>query len=66
MTRVARADEPAPPAGSITYPRDNPVEDFLHSADVKFEGFRDDPAFYGALFIVWKPRAARPHHRHPQ
>lgn len=35
-------------------PRDNPVKDFLISADKKFEGFKKaNPNFYGALVIVW-------------
>jgi hypothetical protein len=53
LARVANAEAPAPPPGSVTYPRDNPVKDFLQSANAKFEGFREDPAFYSTLFIVW-------------
>ncbi len=35
-------------------PRDNPVKDFLISADAKFAGFKQaDPNFYGVLVIVW-------------
>lgn len=35
-------------------PRDNPVKDFLISADKKFEAFKvDNPNFYSALVIVW-------------
>jgi hypothetical protein len=35
-------------------PRDNPVKDFLISADKKFEEFKKaDPNFYSVLVIVW-------------
>lgn len=35
-------------------PRDNPVKDFLISADKKFAGFKqENPNFYGVLIIVW-------------
>lgn len=35
-------------------PRDNPIKDFLISADKKFEEFKkSDPHFYGVLVIVW-------------
>lgn len=35
-------------------PRDNPVKDFLISADKKFEAFKKaDPNFYSVLVIVW-------------
>ncbi|MBO9532717.1 MAG: hypothetical protein J7513_07070 [Solirubrobacteraceae bacterium] len=38
----------------LTLPRDNPVKDFLVSADEKFAAFRqNDPDFYGVLAIVW-------------
>jgi hypothetical protein len=38
----------------VTLPRDNPVKDFLKSADGKFASFRaEDEAFYGLLVIVW-------------
>jgi len=47
------AQLPNPDRG-ITYPRDNPVKDFLLSADSKFEGFKaEDPAYVGLLVIVW-------------
>lgn len=37
-----------------TLPRDNPVKDFLISADEKFKGFKmQDPNFCGILVIVW-------------
>ncbi|QIK74756.1 hypothetical protein [Nocardioides piscis] len=40
--------------GGVTFPRDNPVKDFLISADAKFAGFRAaDPAFRSVLVIVW-------------
>lgn len=39
---------------SVTLPRDNPVKDFLVSADKKFAGFRaTDPDFRSVLVIVW-------------
>lgn len=35
-------------------PRDNPVKDFLISANAKFSSFKAaDPNFYGVLVIVW-------------
>ena len=55
--RIFSQDKMAGLAGSpenITMPRDNPVKDFLISADAKFSPFRqDDPDFYGVLAIVW-------------
>lgn len=40
--------------GDITYPRDNPVKDFLVHAEKKFAGFRAaDPDFRSLLVIVW-------------
>lgn len=40
--------------GAVTLPRDNPVKDFLISADKKFTGFRaTDPDFRSVLAIVW-------------
>ncbi len=40
--------------GGATLPRDNPVKDFLASANAKFAAFRQaDPAFVCVLFIVW-------------
>jgi hypothetical protein len=45
---------PAAVPGQVTLPRDNPVKDFLVSADKKFAGFRaTDPAFRSVLAIVW-------------
>ncbi|WP_159064585.1 hypothetical protein [Streptomyces olivochromogenes] len=39
---------------AVTLPRDNPVKDFLISADKKFAGFRaTDPDFRSLLVIVW-------------
>ena len=44
----------AKPEAGITMPRDNPVKDYLVSAEAKFEPFlRNDPNFYGILVIVW-------------
>ncbi|ALO91257.1 hypothetical protein SHL15_0041 [Streptomyces hygroscopicus subsp. limoneus] len=44
---------PASLGGAVTLPRDNPVKDFLVSADSKFAGFRRDPDFRSVLVIVW-------------
>lgn len=39
---------------AITLPRDNPVKDFLISAESKFAGHHEaDPSFFGILVIVW-------------
>jgi len=38
----------------VALPRDNPIKDFLRSADSKFAGFRAaDPTFRSVLIIVW-------------
>jgi len=37
----------------ITLPRDNPVKDFLVSAQEKFEQFAEEPNFLGVLVVVW-------------
>jgi hypothetical protein len=39
----------------ITLPRDNPVKDFLKSANEKFESFKtfSEKPFFSSLFIVW-------------
>jgi len=37
----------------ITYPRDNPIKDFLVSAQSKLEQFEQEPNFVGVLAIVW-------------
>ena len=37
----------------MTLPRDNPVKDFLKSADKKFENFKKDSKFFSILFIIW-------------
>lgn len=40
--------------GDVLLPRDNPIKDFLLSADEKFAGFKThNPRFTGALVIVW-------------
>lgn len=52
LARVEGGQDPAQ-IGAVLYPRDNPVKDFLRSANAKFEGFREDPTFFSALFIVW-------------
>ena len=36
-----------------TFPRDNPVKDFLVSAESKFEQFQEEKNFVGVLVIVW-------------
>jgi hypothetical protein len=42
------------PTAGVVLPRDNPVKDFLISADAKFAAFKDgDPDFVGVLVIVW-------------
>lgn len=52
LARVPGGREGMP--GSITLPRDNPVKDFLVSADRKFAGFRkQDKTFRSVLVIVW-------------
>ena len=40
---------------ATTLPRDDPVKDFLVSANAKFEHFKkaDAPNFVGVLVIVW-------------
>ncbi|TLU84815.1 MAG: hypothetical protein FDX21_05800 [Chlorobium sp.] len=40
---------------SITFPRDNPVKDFLKSANQKFASFKtlSDKPYFSSLFIVW-------------
>ena len=40
---------------NVTLPRDNPVKDFLISANEKFASFKEHSVkdFYSALFIVW-------------
>ncbi|MCF8010746.1 MAG: hypothetical protein K9L17_05530 [Clostridiales bacterium] len=39
--------------GKVTLPRDNPVKDFLISADEKFSSFKKTNNFFGVLFIIW-------------
>jgi hypothetical protein len=55
--RIFTPDQLASMAGGkdkVTLPRDNPVKDFLISADGKFASFRaEDPDFRGVLVIVW-------------
>ncbi len=51
---ASRLEEMAGGKEKLTLPRDNPVKDFLASADGKFAGFRAaDADFYGVLAIVW-------------
>lgn len=40
-------------ADGITFPRDNPVKDFLQSADEKFQPFKIKGDVTGILVIVW-------------
>lgn len=50
----ARGGDPDALGEAVTLPRDNPVKDFLVSADKKFAGFRaSDEAFRSILVIVW-------------
>ncbi|HVE47603.1 MAG TPA: hypothetical protein VNA57_12755 [Acidimicrobiales bacterium] len=53
LARVAAQASAPAPTGSVVFPRDNPVKDFLQSANGKFAGFREDADFCSALFIVW-------------
>jgi len=47
-------DALAKPELGVTMPRDNPVKDYLLSAEAKFEPFRRvDSEFFGILVIVW-------------
>jgi hypothetical protein len=47
--------------GPATLPRDNPVKDFLISADAKFAPFHQQPGnFYGLLVIVWDDHIYEP------
>jgi hypothetical protein len=42
------------PGTGVTMPRDNPIKDFLVSAEAKFKPFRcNDDKFFGILVIVW-------------
>jgi hypothetical protein len=46
---------------TVTLPRDNPIKDFLISADGKFEQFKiENPAFLGLLVIVWDDHVYEP------
>lgn len=46
---------------NITLPRDNPVKDFLISANNKFEQFKsENQAFIGLLVIVWDDHVYEP------
>ncbi|MEX0737743.1 MAG: hypothetical protein WD071_00215 [Pseudohongiella sp.] len=46
---------------NVTLPRDNPVKDFLISADEKFAGFKKEfESFYGILVIVWDDHIYEP------
>jgi hypothetical protein len=45
----------------VTYPRDNPIKDFLVSANNKFQSFKDSKNdFYGLLVIVWDDHVFEP------
>jgi len=45
----------------LTLPRDNPVKDFLVSANAKFESFKKrDASFVGILVIVWDDHVYEP------
>ena len=46
---------------AITYPRDNPIKDFLLSADAKFAGFKDEnKKIISLLFILWDDAVYEP------
>ena len=46
---------------SVTFPRDNPIKDFLISANNKFEQFKvENPAFLSLLVIVWDDHIYEP------
>lgn len=49
----ARGAYPESVKAQATFPRDNPVKDFLIHADKKFAGFRDDPTARSILVVVW-------------
>lgn len=60
MSKEAIAELPDADKG-ITYPRDNPVKDFLISAEAKFAPFhRENPKFRGVLVIVWDDHINEP------
>ncbi len=47
--------------GTVTPPRDNPVKDFLVSADGKFRSFKaEDPLYQSLLVIVWDDHINEP------
>ena len=54
--------------GEVTTPRDNPIKDFLISADQKFKSFKENEVnFRGLLVVVWddfiyEPISALTHH----
>jgi hypothetical protein len=55
LARLKRNNE------SLTLPRDNPVKDFLRSADKKFAAFkREVDNFVGILVIVWDDHVYEP------
>lgn len=46
---------------TVTLPRDNPIKDFLISANGKFEQFKiENPSFIGLLVIVWDDHIYEP------
>jgi hypothetical protein len=49
----ARGDYPSTVTDHATFPRDNPIKDFLIHADKKFAGFRADEKSWSVLAIVW-------------
>lgn len=45
----------------ITFPRDNPIKDFLDSSNKKFRGFKEtDKKFISILIIVWDDNVYEP------
>lgn len=59
---LERSDiNPTDLSGAVTLPRDNPVKDYLVSADAKFAGFRDAYSdFQSVLVIVWDDYVIEP------
>ena len=54
-------DELKHPDETLTLPRDNPVKDFLISADAKFRPFKEEVKdFIGVLVIVWDDHVYEP------
>jgi hypothetical protein len=63
-----RADQAQNGALEIAWPRDNPIKDFLESAETKFAGFPSAKPISGVLVIVWDDHFYEPISslRHPE